>query len=138
MHSHHLGETIQVLVSSPEPTVAAFLRSQLLPSDFEVTSVRPGAAFPEMIRNIRPQIAILDRVHERPESAQMEIAMIKEECPDARIIVLSEQSSTTDAEVVEAGVFYYLAGGASPPAELIRVIDAAVASLRSRPRSPTG
>ena len=68
--------------------------------------------------NGQDQIAVIDRIHERPDAAQMEIAILKEAYPDVRIIALSEQPSARDACLVEQGVFYYLTMGVGP--ELIR------------------
>jgi hypothetical protein len=61
--------------------------------------------------------------------AQMEVALLKDQHPGIPIIALSEQSSEFDAEVVEQGIFCYLAGCSRD--ELLRVIEAAVVERES-------
>ena len=123
-----LSERIRVLISSSDELLGEYVIDRLSPARFDVSAVRPGVAVLDAIRRQRPHIAVLDRVHERLEAAQMEIAVVKDVCPDARIIVVSEASSASDAQIVEAGVFFYLAERSSPPAELLRVIEAAARS----------
>lgn len=119
---------IRILIHSPSSAIAQFLRKDLDPDRYEVSSVQMGPEFVQVFRRIGPQIVILDRVDERQEAAQIAIAMVKDIHPDTRIIIISEQSSKKDAGIIEQGIFYYLTSGAGR--ELIRVIQAAAQSMR--------
>jgi len=97
---------------------------------FEVVVVEPG---PDVVRAVcrdRPGIAVIDRIDERPEAAQLEIAVLKEMWPGVEIIALSLHSSEADASIVEQGVFYYT--GAASMDEIVRVIHAAERAAVSR------
>jgi hypothetical protein len=66
---------------------------------------------------------VIDRIHERPDAAQMEIAFLKELRPEVRIIALSQAPSASDGWVAEQGVFYYMT--VTEGGELARIIEAA-------------
>ena len=71
---------------------------------------------------------MIDRIHERLAAAQVEIAVLKNIRPEVRIIALSREPSKEDAQVVERGVFYYLAQDWRPV--IVDVIQAASRSYR--------
>lgn len=110
-----------VLVISPTCELRRSLKSAL--ADSCVTDVHPGAGVLRVVQRERPRIVIVDRIDERPEAAQLEIALVKALCPNARIIALSRNSSDADAVVVEQGIFCYVASPCED--ELVRLIDAA-------------
>ena len=114
---------LQVMVVSPEGTIGEFLKANLSPSYFRVSVVSPGAGFVPASRREHPEIAVIDSVDERPAAAQLEIELLKEICPEIRIIALTQKSSPKDADIVEQGVFYYMTSIAG--AELIQIIEAA-------------
>lgn len=115
----------RLLVSSDGAALGDFLIAQLPATRFSVSPVRPGAAFVEAVRRERPQIAVLDLSAGRNDAVLMEIATLKQTCPESRIIVISEQSSAEDAVVIEAGVFFYLVTQREQDRDLLRIIDAA-------------
>ncbi len=115
----------RLLASSDEAALGDFLIAQLPTTQFSVSPVRPGAAFVEAVRRERPHIAVLDLSAGRTDAVLMEIATLKQMCPESRIIVISEQSSTEDAMVIEAGVFFYLVTQREQDRDLLRIIDAA-------------
>ena len=117
----------RILIHSTDTQIQEVLQQELDPQDFEVSSVGPNPSFVQMFRQLWPHIVILDRVDEHQDVAQLEIAMIKDVNPDARIIVISKQSSQKDASLIEQGIFYYLTN--SDHRELVRVIQAAVKSM---------
>ena len=134
-----MPDPLRVLVTSPDPEVTRLLESALPSPEFTVASSQPGSSFMQVARRERPQIAIIDRIHERAQAVQMEIAVLRDLCSQVRIIVLSEEPSPADASVVEQGVFYYLA--APSPAKIVAVVHAAAAALRRRDsikRQPQG
>lgn len=89
------------------------------------------------LRREAPEIAVIDGIDERPQAAQIEIALLKDRCPDVQVIAVSGRSSESDAGVVEQGIFYYLT--ASIGHELPRLIEAAAATVKdSTPRSRGG
>lgn len=112
-----------ILVSSPDSRLARMLEAHLPQASFEIVAVQPGAAFVSAVRRHRPRIALLDRVHERADSAQMEIAVLKDAYPKVRIIAVSQEPTSSDAKVVEQGLFYYLSAPVAD--ELLRVVRAA-------------
>lgn len=116
-----------VAIISPSADLGVALSRSLSAGRFELTDIRPGPAVLRDLRRCRPEIAIVDRIDERPEAAQLEIALIKEICPETPIIALSRDSSESDASVVEQGLFYYMAAPSN--GDLIRVIDAAQHSI---------
>ncbi len=111
-----------VLVISPTGELRQSL-SELFSASDQVTDARPGAGLLSVLRRARPRVVIVDRIDERPEAAQLEIALVKELCPQARVIALSRNSSDADAFVVEQGIFCYVA--APCEGELVRLIHAA-------------
>ncbi|MDX1617422.1 MAG: hypothetical protein R3224_01460 [Balneolaceae bacterium] len=121
-------KALLVMVVSPDTGLSRILENQLPESRFEVIHCRPGSDVSRQAS--RAQIAVVDRINERPESACKEIRTIKK-C-DARlpIIAVSERSSGRDAEIVNQGVFFYLAGFSKK--KLVRVVQAAADSLDSR------
>ena len=111
-----------VLVISPTGELRRSLL-RVLTVDCEVTDARPGAGVLRALQRERPRVVIVDRIDERPEAAQLEIALVKELCPRVRVIALSRNSSNADAFVVEQGIFCYVA--APCEGELVRLIHAA-------------
>jgi DNA-binding NarL/FixJ family response regulator len=93
----------------------------------------PGPQLIQRVRERRPDVAVLDAIHARPQLASMEVALLKDQSPGVRIIALSDESSEQDAGVVEQGIYCYL-GGCSPE-ELLRVVESAT---RETPRPDNG
>lgn len=116
------ADTTRILVISPSAQLGLVL-SYALPARFDVIDVRPGPAVLQALRHAHPRVAVVDRIDERPEAAQLEIALVKDLAPAARIIALTGKSSEADASVVEQGLFYYMAESLN--GELKRVIHAA-------------
>jgi len=115
-------------VISPSGCLSEALAGVLPEDRFVVAAATPGSGVMATVRRERPHVAIVDRIDERPQAAPLEIAALKELCPDARIIVLSVRSSDEDAKVVEQGIFYYMA--APQVSDLVRVIHAAASAAR--------
>ncbi len=88
-----------------------------------VTAVRPGARMLHVLRDVRPEVVIVDRIDQRSEGAQLEIALVKELSPRARVIALSGNSSDADASSIEQGIFCYVAAPRGD--ELVRLVRAA-------------
>jgi len=120
----------KIVVVSPTRALGAALSERLSGDGFEVVTVHPGPTVFEVVRANRAAIAVVDRIDERPDAAQLEIAVLKEISPGVEIIALSDHSSERDATVVEQGVFYY--GSAVSVAQLTRLIHAADHSLVAR------
>lgn len=119
---------LNVLVISATAETGAWLAARLSPHRFAVTTAQPG---PDMIRAVReghPGVAVVDAIHARPGMAQMEVALLKHHSPNVQIVALSEQSSERDGDVIEQGVFCYLAGCTRD--DLLRVIEAAAHERR--------
>lgn len=112
-----------VLIDSPDPCVEQRLRHRLSGRRFRVVDAPRCANFIELVRRERPTIAIIDRINERQDEALLKIAIVKDNCPETRIVVISSSTSMADAAIVEQGVFYY----ATNPTEneLLRIIEAA-------------
>lgn len=115
-----------ILVVSPSESLGDSLASELPRNRFEVWFSRPGAPVLGAVVGSRPQIVIVDGIDTRPEAAQLEIALVKSVCPEARVIAVSGRSSGVDASVVEQGVFYYMA--APSEGELVRAVESATAA----------
>jgi len=130
-------DATRVLIISPEPSVEDLLRRELPPTEFEMTRLAPGAGLVSAVRLLRPDVAVIDRVHERKDAVLMEVALLRDARPDVRIIALSPGTSLEDASLVELGLFYLLQ--ASPPVRLPELVRAAARSLRQRdPESVAG
>ncbi|MHC4410146.1 MAG: hypothetical protein ACYS0F_14230 [Planctomycetota bacterium] len=123
------ASVIRILVDSANPQTRDFLAARLEESRFAVVNASPPEKFVEVARRQHPQIAVIDRVHEGHELAEMKIDILKEVCPGVRIIAVSEDPSDRDAEIVERGVFYYHSAPIGP--ELVRVIEAAARAITS-------
>jgi DNA-binding response OmpR family regulator len=113
----------RVLVISSDSTTGAWLAARLDASAFDVTSTRPGPSLLRLIRERRPELAVLDGIDARPGLAQMEVALLKDQSPGVRIVARCERSSERDADVVELGIFCYLADRSLD--SLLRVVQAA-------------
>lgn len=116
-------DRLQVLVISAGPETGFWLAGRLSSVCFEVRTTRPGPALVEAVRAAKPSLVVVDGIDARPGMASLEVALLKDCNPDVRIIALSDFSSEVDAEVVEQGIFCYLAGCSRE--ELLRVIEAA-------------
>lgn len=125
-----MAESVRVIVVSSAATLAASLGCALDPERFHVTHVRPGPGLVDAVRRERPQVAVVDRIDERPQAAQLEIALLKDRCSEVQVIAVSGRSSESDARVVEQGIFYYLTEPTGQ--ELPRLIEAAAATLKRR------
>lgn len=112
---------LHVLVISAGCETGAWLSERLSAERFRVSTARPGPDLIPAVRDGRPHVAVLDGVHARPDVAQLEVALLKDQSPGVRIIALSDEPSPRDAEVIEQGIFCYL-GGCSL-GELLRVIE---------------
>ncbi len=122
LEGHDAVLATAMLVISPTGELRRSLAA-LLNGSCDVTDARPGADVLRVLQRERPGVVIVDRIDERPEAAQLEIALVKELCPEARVIALSRNSSDADAFVVEQGIFCYVA--APCEGELVRLIQAA-------------
>ena len=111
-----------LLVISPTGALRRSLAEALADSCI-LTDARPGADVLHVVQRERPSVVIVDYIDERPEAAQLEIALVKELCPHTRVIALSRNSSDADASVVEQGIFCYVASPCED--ELVRLIHAA-------------
>ena len=120
-----------ILVDSPDPRVEQMLRHRLSRERFRIVDVSPRSNFIELVRHERPAIAIIDRINERQDAALLKIAIVKDSCPETRIVAISSSTSMADAAIVEQGVFYYVTNPTSD--ELIRIIEAAANALGSQP-----
>lgn len=118
---------IRILVDSPDPNTVEFLRKQLSDVRFKIIATNKEQHFSELARREQPHIVVIDRIHERLQTAQQQIIALHEAHPEVRIIAISEQSSPSDAPVIEQGLFYYLTLPVG--AELIRIIEAGVIGL---------
>ncbi len=119
---------MRVLVISPDQALADFLKRDLSAAEFEVLASRPGAEVVRVVRQTRPDIAVIDRLHARRDAAELEVALLRDMRREVRIILVSEVPSTEDGRLVEVGVFFYLS--ASPPLRLPEVVRAAADSIR--------
>ncbi len=122
---------IGVLISKPGQGLVEFLSAHLDGAHFRLLVVLETARLVEVLVREQPPIVILDRVHERQREARAELAVVRQYIPRARVIALSQESSDHDGQIVEQGVFYYLA--APPGPELVRIIKAAERSLQENP-----
>lgn len=123
-------QTARVVVVSPSRALGAALVRRLSAARFEVIDVEPGPDVVKAMCRGRPGIAVIDRIDERREAAQLEIAVLKEIWPGVEIIALSSNSSEADASIVEQGVFFYSATASVD--EVVRVIHAAEQAAVSR------
>lgn len=114
---------MNVLVISAEPALGVWLAGALSRDEFHVRTVPPGAALVEAMRGGQPHVAVLDGIDAHPESAQLAVALLKDRNPAVRIVALSDASSEIDGEIIEQGIFCYLASCSRD--ELLRVIGAA-------------
>lgn len=118
-----------ILVDSPDPNVEQMLRDQLSHQCFRVVNVPSRVNFIEFVRRERPEIAVIDRINECPDAALLKIAIVKDNCPEARIVVISSSTSMADAAIVEQGVFYYVTNPTWN--ELVRIIKAAATAFET-------
>jgi DNA-binding response OmpR family regulator len=114
---------LHLLVISADDETGSWLVQHLPERRFRVKSARPGPTLIPTVRSWRPQVAVVDGIDRRREAAQMEVALLKDQSPGVQVIALCERSSELDAQVIEQGIFYYLAGCSR--GELLRVVEAA-------------
>jgi DNA-binding response OmpR family regulator len=119
---------MKVIVISTDATTGSWLAHRLEPQGVTVLTAEPGRDLIQRLRRERPDVAVLDAIHTRPQLAPVEVALLKDRSPGVRIIALSGESSEHDVEVIEQGIFCYL-GGCSLD-ELLRVVESAVVQGR--------
>lgn len=117
----------RLIVIGPERSLEEFLTRELR-DEVEVIGLRPGPAVVHVVRRMRPHIAVLDRIETRRGSVALEAAILRAARPDVKVILVSAVPSLDDADLVEAGVFYYMP--VSPPVRLPEVVRAAARSVR--------
>jgi DNA-binding response OmpR family regulator len=113
----------KILVVSAGSATAVELSARLNAQQYQVVAARSGAGLIRALRQMRPHLVVVDSIDARPDAAQLEVALLKDQCPGVPIIALSAVSTETDGAVIEQGIFCYL-GGASLE-ELVRVIEVA-------------
>lgn len=118
-----------MLVVSAGQTTAVQLAYRLNGSALDVSTARPGPDLIRAARELRPHVAVLDGIDARPGTAALEVALLKDSNPGVHIIATSNASSEVDGDVIEQGVFCYLAGWSLD--ELVRVIERAAAERQS-------
>jgi DNA-binding response OmpR family regulator len=118
---------MNVMVISAAAETGAWLARILEPHGFQVVTAMPGPGLIQQVRERRPDVAVLDGIDTRPQLAQMEVALLKDQSPGIRIIAISAESSEHDVEVIEQGIFCYL-GGCS----LQQLLSAVLSAARSR------
>lgn len=126
------GEQLLVLIVGPSQAVHQRLASALPSDRFELLVVESGHAFAEALAHSVPDIAVVDRVHERLDEARDEVRQLKQHWATLPIIAISEHPSTEDASLVELGVFYYLAGSIGQ--NLVDLVTAAARRLEGASR----
>jgi DNA-binding NtrC family response regulator len=114
---------LKLLVISSADETGEWLEGRLDSRAYGVSTVRPGPGLIAAVREARPDVAVLEGIDTRPRAAQMEVALLKDQCPGVQIIAMSGNSSEYDAGVVEQGIFFYLAGCSRE--ELLRLVEAA-------------
>lgn len=119
---------MRVLVISPDWSLELFLRREFSSAEFEILGSQPGPMVIDAARRARPEIAVIHWGDVRRQTVAIEQAILRAVRPDVRIILVSSAPSADDAELVEAGVFYYMP--ASPPVRLPDVVRAAARSIR--------
>ena len=115
--------TTPILIISPDPAVAAFLGAHLPAGEFAIEAVRPGADATARACREPLAVAIVDRIEQRADAAQLEISLLKQTQPQVRVIAISRDSSHRDARIVEQGLFYYWTGRPRPA--LVDLVQAA-------------
>jgi len=116
-----MNQRMTIIVLSPGNEIDSYLKQSLSGSTFEIVGCHSSREFIE--RAGRAHMAIVDRINERPNTARLEIALLKNIDEDMPIIAISDNSTPRDAEVIKQGVFYYMAGYTEQ--KLGRVIQAA-------------
>ena len=118
----------RVLVSSLDPAVARFM-SEVLPRDaFEVLPPCLPRNVVEAVLDHAPDILLFE-VDRQAGPAAETLRVLRKVRPGLRIIVLSQDSRPEDADIVEAGIFYYDTKPAGE--ELVAVVKAAATLPRS-------
>jgi hypothetical protein len=110
----------RVLVVSAGSGTAAWLADRL-GGACEVSTVWPGPDLVRTARERRPHLVVLDAIDTRPGTAPLEVALLKDASPGVHVVAVSGTSSELDGDVIEQGVFCYLAGRSVE--ELLRVIQ---------------
>lgn len=116
-----MNQRMTIIVLSPGNEIKSYLEDSLAGSSFEIIGCQSIRDFIELAE--RAQIAIVDRINERPKTARLEISLLKNMDEDMPIIAISDNSTPRDADVIKQGVFYYMAGYTEQKLE--RVIHAA-------------
>lgn len=120
----------RVLVGSQDPLVHRLLEGGLPAGAFEILLPPAARGVVEAVVDQSPDLLILDIDWEGGAPAEA-VRMLRKLRPALRIIALSAESSSRDAEVVSEGVFYYTV---KPVGEdLIEVIQAAAHPHSGRP-----
>ncbi|MEX0886380.1 MAG: hypothetical protein WD009_08075 [Phycisphaeraceae bacterium] len=116
-------DRIHLLIISPDPLVGGFFTTHLSAARYAVEAVRPGPDTTARVCRPPVDVAVIDRIDQRPDAAHAEIALLKQSHPQARVIAMSRDSSANDAGIVEQGLFYYWTG--KPRTPLLQIIEAA-------------
>lgn len=133
------GPCYRVLVSASDPGFIEELKNRLPSEKFDLTYFCINIGDSSSSQSIRLLNLVVDESPDilifelglNEQSPDVLISAIKKIRPNLKIIALSKSPSAKDADVVEQGVFYYMAKPEDE--ELVQVIQAAVKVLeRSR------
>jgi NarL family two-component system response regulator LiaR len=119
-----MTETIRVLIADDHPVVREGLRGllEIQPNLELVGEAIEGVEAVEKASSLRPDVILLDMVMPRKDGVQA-IAEIKQENPEARILVLTSFSEGEKAlPAIKAGALGYLLKD-SAPHELLQAIS---------------
>jgi DNA-binding response OmpR family regulator len=118
------GSVRRIVVADDEADIAMLLTFNLEAAGYEVTAVGDGAAALAAIREIRPDLAVLDVM--MPELTGLEVlAAVRadEELRDIPVVMLTARAGDADVwEGWQAGVDYYITKPFDLE-ELMRFID---------------
>lgn len=125
---------IRIIVVSPEKHISQCLSENLSGSVYEIIDCRPGSEKLVELGGIA-DIAVIDRIDEQLDLSRFEITVLKKAQTNLPIIVISQYSTGRDADVINQGVFYYLAGYSEQ--RLLRVVRAAADQIRNGTETAT-
>lgn len=129
---------IRVLVDSPGTAIGTYLLKELPHPPFDVVVCEPGVAFQRAVEELRPEIAVLGRVAERPRAVLHELHILRETRPEVVILTVNTAPCTPETAAIGRLGFRHLCECTGQPIgpELVRLIRITTDALLSGKPNP--
>lgn len=93
-------DALKILVNSSRKAFGEALEHELPSACFDIVTAEPGPSFLEAVGRMHPDIAVVDFVDGRGDTAELEIDLLRAIQPDVRIVPVGLGAIVSPADVL--------------------------------------